>query len=357
MALRLRRGTEAERITITPQAGELIYVLDTKKVYVGDGLTPGGNPIDTNVGALSIDDLTDVNTSGAVSPVDGEALVWDAGAGEWQPKPVLTLETDPTVNGDLKINIVGSDSTLLVDSDNNIITGIFRGDLTGDVYGSLYADDSTIIIDTLNLEVSGTFVGDIRTSDTIRFATDTTDRIFDLRSVTNGNPGPAMTFNSSRGTLLSPTVVDQGDSCVDLQGSGWDGNSYTVASYIKLAVDNNVSVSDGIIPGRIVLGTFDASGNTGLNNVAIWSHTGRLGLSVIEPSEKLDVDGNGKFNGNVIANSLIGDLQGSVFADDSNVLVDAVNGTIPGYVSIAELKSITASSADFNAFKTAIANL
>lgn len=353
MALRLRRGTEAERITITPQAGELIYVLDTKKVYVGDGLTPGGNPIDTTVGALSIDDLTDVNTSGAVSPADGEALVWDAGAGEWQPKPVLTLETDPTVNGDLRVNIIGSDSSLLVDTDSNT----FFGELVGDVIGSVYADDTSVIVDTANLELRGTLIGDVRTSSTIRALTDTTDLIFDIRTVSLGNPGPRMIFNSSRGTVSSPTILEQGDSCVDFQGSAWDGNSYTTASYIKLAVDNNVTISDGIAPGRIVLGTFNASGSTGLDNVAIWSHTGRLGLSVIEPSEKLDVNGNGKFSGSVIANSLIGDVQGSVFADDSSLLVDALNGTIPGYISISTLQSITASAADFDAFKTAVANL
>lgn len=43
MALRLRRGTNAERLTITPALGELIYTTDTKLVYVGDGNTAGGN--------------------------------------------------------------------------------------------------------------------------------------------------------------------------------------------------------------------------------------------------------------------------------------------------------------------------
>ena len=51
------------------------------------------------------------------------------------------------------------------------------------------------------------------------------------------------------------------------------------------------------------------------------------------------------------------DLKGSVYADDSTLLVDAVNGTIPGYISITELQSIAAGSADFDAFKAAIAAL
>ena len=42
MALQVRRGTNAERLTITPAEGELIYVTDTKQLYVGDGSTQGG---------------------------------------------------------------------------------------------------------------------------------------------------------------------------------------------------------------------------------------------------------------------------------------------------------------------------
>ena len=42
MSLQIRRGTEAERLTITPLTAELIYTIDTKLVYVGDGTTVGG---------------------------------------------------------------------------------------------------------------------------------------------------------------------------------------------------------------------------------------------------------------------------------------------------------------------------
>ena len=42
MALQVRRGTNAERLGITPLAGELIYVTDTKQLYIGDGTTAGG---------------------------------------------------------------------------------------------------------------------------------------------------------------------------------------------------------------------------------------------------------------------------------------------------------------------------
>jgi plastocyanin len=42
MALQIRRGTDAERLSITPVVGELIYTTDTKILYAGDGNTVGG---------------------------------------------------------------------------------------------------------------------------------------------------------------------------------------------------------------------------------------------------------------------------------------------------------------------------
>jgi len=42
MALRIRRGTDAERQTIVPLQGEPVYVTDTNKLFIGDGATQGG---------------------------------------------------------------------------------------------------------------------------------------------------------------------------------------------------------------------------------------------------------------------------------------------------------------------------
>jgi len=42
MAIQLRRGLEADRLSITPASGEPIWTTDTKKLYIGDGVTAGG---------------------------------------------------------------------------------------------------------------------------------------------------------------------------------------------------------------------------------------------------------------------------------------------------------------------------
>jgi len=43
MSLQIRRGTDADRQTIVFELAEIIYVTDTKLVYIGDGSTIGGN--------------------------------------------------------------------------------------------------------------------------------------------------------------------------------------------------------------------------------------------------------------------------------------------------------------------------
>ena len=53
MALQIRRGTEAQRAVLTGVAGELLYTTDTKKLYVGDGVTAGG----TEAGITEIPNL------------------------------------------------------------------------------------------------------------------------------------------------------------------------------------------------------------------------------------------------------------------------------------------------------------
>ena len=60
MALRIRRGLSSDRTTITPEEGEFLYTTDTYQVFIGDGSTPGGNPLYTlsSLGAIGLTDLS-----------------------------------------------------------------------------------------------------------------------------------------------------------------------------------------------------------------------------------------------------------------------------------------------------------
>ena len=62
--LKLRRGTDAQRQTVTLEQGELGYTTDNKRVWVGDGFTIGGTTVG-NIAhqPLSVNTRTDLTTA------------------------------------------------------------------------------------------------------------------------------------------------------------------------------------------------------------------------------------------------------------------------------------------------------
>ncbi len=49
--IKIKRGTDLERQGVIFPLGEPVYCTDTKKLYIGDGVTPGGVAVtsDTNL--------------------------------------------------------------------------------------------------------------------------------------------------------------------------------------------------------------------------------------------------------------------------------------------------------------------
>ena len=121
MALRIRRGTDAERQTVVFAEGELVYTTDTKDLYVGDGETVGGISIaSTSVLGQNIIlnnyDITGQGNINITGSITASSFVGD-GSG---------LTNIPGVNeivegSDYRINIIGADSSLIVDTENNKI--------------------------------------------------------------------------------------------------------------------------------------------------------------------------------------------------------------------------------------------
>lgn len=73
MSFQIRRDTNANRTTFTPDPGELFFATDTKRVWVGDGATAGGvDPFATN----PYGDVFNVKLYGAV----GDAVTNDTAA-------------------------------------------------------------------------------------------------------------------------------------------------------------------------------------------------------------------------------------------------------------------------------------
>lgn len=156
MALRLRRGTQAERddAGFIPDSGEPVWTIDTKRLYVGDGTTPGGNLI-TASGGGSITGITDT-TTGSVLALSDLAATFSVDI-EMDAAADITLSATSQLNGAGQISLTGDITGGNFSGNAATFTSVTSiGGLAGDLTGSVFADDSTLLIDGVNGKITGT---------------------------------------------------------------------------------------------------------------------------------------------------------------------------------------------------------
>jgi hypothetical protein len=79
MALKLKRGTAESLSTIIPAEGELVYTTDTKRLYIGDGVTVGGISVD--LGAVGVASMLNAEASANFAPMAaGDGFTGSRGA-------------------------------------------------------------------------------------------------------------------------------------------------------------------------------------------------------------------------------------------------------------------------------------
>jgi hypothetical protein len=206
MALRLRRGTNAERTAITPEAGELVFTTDTKKVYVGDGTTTGGlivsgqNDIvddgtpqlggDLDLNGNNITGTGNINITGTITATgninlgDGAGsdiiavggtiqgaltpdsqLAYNQGSNtaRWNTGYYGSLDVLGHVEADsIKADLVSDDSTLSYNQTTKAFTGTtFTGTtFTGGAFSGTTASFSTVTAASFDGDLSGSVFGD-----------------------------------------------------------------------------------------------------------------------------------------------------------------------------------------------------
>ena len=169
MPLRLRRGTDAERLTITPAEGELIYTTDLKRVYVGDGTTVGGVQITSESIFNNLEADLDLNNFDIIGTgninIDGDIsgnLVGDVtGSLFANDSSVLVDGISGNHYGLFNGNLIGNVTGNLFGNVTGNLSGNVNGNVIGDVQGSLFADNSTVLVDGLNGNHYGTFNGNL----------------------------------------------------------------------------------------------------------------------------------------------------------------------------------------------------
>lgn len=338
MALRLRRGTDAERQLIVPLEGELLYTTDTKALYIGDGQTLGGlkmGPIEIsdielvnetsptlggnlNLNGYNITGPGNINIDGTITAtgninlgdgvednviiggVIGSSLLPDADSQydigtpleSWRNAHFSEVFTDNvetiTISTD---RILALNSSILYDASTNQlfagefvgnVSGNVSGSVSGDLKGSVFGDDSSVLVDGVNSVISGLLVGNVRTADNSQTIIDTLGKDAFLRSVTfdsnsgdegvigsNGNItvfSPSVTYLNlqqpdpnnpfikitqfmdgadahaivgvrSRGNIISPARLEDGDQVIGFAMAPFNGTSYGDAGSLTGSVN------------------------------------------------------------------------------------------------------------------------
>lgn len=307
--LRIKRGTKTQLQTTpgyTPAEGELVYTTDSKEVFVGDGSTTGGIPV-----SVSTQNLEDLGNVQALTPQKDQILVYNGSNWAATANPAL----------DLRGNIYGDDSTLLVDAVNgqivgpintssiissgNIVgdlvgdvtgsvtgnvvgdtTGTHFGDVTGsvlgDVKGSVFADDSAIMVDAVNNVIVANRANFGTTmTDTIEPFTEGTDRIdfrnmsqlfvvsesatgfglglVNIQNVHENQYTNDLNFTRQRGTELVPTTINANDKLGGISFTGYDGSARLQGALIGSFAS---AISSGNISANLAVYTRDGGQGT-----------------------------------------------------------------------------------------------
>ena len=346
MTLRLRRGTDAQRLSITPAEGEAIYTTDTKKVYIGDGTTAGGILVTGGAGgggglAALVDDTTP--ELGGDLDLAGFAVI---GSGD------ISITGDISarfIQGGLNGNVLGNDSTIILNSStstinastitaqdvtavqgfipniyssflegddivvsNNIIAGNvieapnFRGSLSGELTGSVYTNGSTLVIDG----ETGDLVGRVASTE----AAFITTRVAGSADPVFGG-GNQLNIDGYGGSDINDPQEPASFAKEGIRFRFWDGTDYIVNTIISAYYQTDGS-------GYLAISPADQNGDTFTTAIEMDGSTGDI-LLTGENSVTINAPAISA-SGSITATSFIG----SVFGDDSTELVDAVNGTI-----------------------------
>jgi hypothetical protein len=308
MPLQVRRGTDAERLAMTQPlaAGELVYVTNDQKLYVGDGATLGGIQITgytdndakdsaaeiftdgvhsgigfayntaTNVITATVD-LSDYAGTIRADAFKGSVFADDGSTVGGQP---LVDAISGTFNGNLSGNVTGNllgnvtgniTGNVLTAAQPNITSvgtltslavagGVTGTSFTGDIVTSLIssADSSAILVDTPttfqtniivedNLRVNGTAIF----NDTAIYRTDESEaRVLTIsQHHASAITGSSLTFRRSRGTSVFELDAQSGDILSSINSNTKVTDGYVTSTAIVSRADGTLTSTAA--PGKI----------------------------------------------------------------------------------------------------------
>ncbi len=130
--IQIRRGLEAQRLLITPDAGEPLFTTDNKQFFIGDGATAGGVLISGGTGVQFVQKFR--GTQAIASGVDSVTLT---GLG----LPSVPAQVLVTVR-----KAAGGQNLFAVVRDSSISAGGFTVDLSGVTDAATYKLDYLVVL-------------------------------------------------------------------------------------------------------------------------------------------------------------------------------------------------------------------
>lgn len=290
MALKLRRGNTTERLAVTPDEGELIYDTQLKRLYAGDGIVAGGVLV-SYAGSVGGDMGSDLNLAGndivgqgninIEGTINATGNIFSGGTitatGNIVANGNITLGSDNTDNvvigADVNSNIIpNTDITFNLGTDTKRWNTLHANNVFADLEGNVRAQNSTVLVDSV--------VGVLR--------------------------------GQLEGNLIGPVQGNvQGNVTGDLTGPVKSSNGVIV-------VDNGEDGTDAVFTGRFV-GVLEGTVDGGVLSTE----------SYADPNWIISLNAN-KIFGTLNNVTINGDVNGSVFADDSTLLVDGISGVLRG---------------------------
>jgi hypothetical protein len=299
MPLQIRRGTNSQRLAMTEPlaSGELLYTTDTGSLYIGNGTSLGGVPLSN----LTPGDIKDLSAS-----------IFQTG-----------VHSGITFN----YNTISKTMDAIVEPDLSNYAGTIRADA---FQGNLIAENSTLIFNSIDgsINLDGTVQGDIIPDDNATYDIgSSTFRFKDIylsgSSIHLGNAiitASGSAVNLPAGSTVNGTPIGSGGSGTGIvEGNGYNihiiGDDSTIMVNAATRTLTAVSASIGTLTGTVAVNILNGNQFNGTHNGSSFgTHYGAV-------------------QGNVIGNVtgvLTGDVRGNVLAEDSTVLVDYTNGTTGG---------------------------
>lgn len=325
----------------------------TDTVLVSSGSAPSWSNSLSLGGTLAVTGaFTQTDTTQSTS-VDTGAIITDGGAGIAGNLYVggnANITGDLTVNGATTFNSSSFNSTALTitvangSADGAAADGAgLVADLGTDGTASLLYDNASgDWISNRNIQAT-TFIGALTGNADTASAWETA-RTFELTGAVTGTTSVDGSGNISIATTATS------DPTLTLSGDATGSATFTDLGNATLTVTVNGGNADTVDNQNATDFTLDYVTTNGATT------TNAITAGDITSTGTISGNLTGNVTGNVVG-TLDGDVTGSLYTDDSTLVVNGQTGEIPGYVSLATLKAEVAASTDFTDFQARIAAL